>query len=105
MYVRVLDVTLYQVGSLIGHDILCATSAVGVNTRTRCVVALTESLPCKQPAFNVLPCFMGTSVSALCCSVENGFYQPHCSAYYLGCSISFSGPWLEKNKIKFISMQ
>lgn len=74
---RVLDVTLYQVGSLIGHDILCAASAVGVNTRTRCVVALTESLPCKQPAFNVLPCFMGTSVSALYSSVENVFFISH----------------------------
>lgn len=74
MHVCVLDVTLYQVDSLIGHDILCAASTVGVNTRTRCVVALAESLPCKQPAFNVLACFMGTSVSVLCSSVENVFY-------------------------------
>lgn len=59
----------FQVGSLIGHDIRCAATAVGVNTRMPCVVAPTESLSSKQPAFNMQPGFVGTPVSALCSPV------------------------------------
>lgn len=59
--VCVFDVTLFQVGSLIGHDIPCGASTVGVKTRMQRVVALTESLSCKQPALNMRLCFVGTS--------------------------------------------
>lgn len=89
---RVFDATPFQVGSLIGHDIPCAAPAVSVNTRTQCVVTLTESLSCKQPAFNMRSGFVGTSVSALCSRAENVVYHRRRRACYFGCNILFSGP-------------